>query len=221
MIQQVVKVASDRVQSITVLCDNTYVFILLVYHFIELQLHCSLTMESTSSGRVVIDIGTTARKHEGIVRQPPAAHALSGCDTVAQLWGRRKGTAVKALEADHSLRKFGEVDVCIEVVAEATAFIVACCGSKKRNSVPDVRKDVCATKMGKPKVTTTPNLKVLPPATEAFEQNVRRAHIQTAIWKSAVKSEPPTLDPTKYGWARDEASRSLIPIVSPLRCLKS
>ena len=79
----------------------------------------------------------------------------------------------------------------------------------------DVRKDVWATKMGKPKVTTTPDLKVLPPTTETFEQNVRRAHIQTAIWKSAVESEPPTLNLTKYVWPRDEASRSLIPIMLP------
>ena len=77
MIQQVAKVANDGVESIKVFCDDTGVFILVVYHFTELQLQHSLTMESTSSGRVMIDIGATARKHEGIVRQPPAAHTLS------------------------------------------------------------------------------------------------------------------------------------------------
>ena len=50
---------------------------------------------------------------------------------------------------------------------------------------------------------------------EAKRYNVRRAYIQTAIWKSAVKSEPPTLEPTKYGWSRDVASRLLIPIMLP------
>ena len=50
MIQQVAKVANDGVESIKVLCDDTYVFILLVYHFTELQLQCSLTMETTGSG---------------------------------------------------------------------------------------------------------------------------------------------------------------------------
>ena len=39
----------------------------------------------------------------------------------------------------------------------------------------NIRKDVWATKMVKPKVTTTPDLKFQPPTTEAFEQNVRRA----------------------------------------------
>ena len=132
----------------------------------------------------MIDIGATARKHEGIVRQLPAARSLSRCDTVAQLWGRGKGSDIKALEAGHSLCKLGEVDVCIDkVVAEATVFIAACYGIKERNSMFDVHKDVWPTKMGKPKITTTPDLKVLPPTTEAFEQNVRHAHIQMAIWK--------------------------------------
>ena len=64
MIQQVAKVVNDGVENINVFCDDTYVFILLVYHFAELQLQCSLTKESTSSGRAEIDIGATARKHE-------------------------------------------------------------------------------------------------------------------------------------------------------------
>ena len=47
------------------------------------------------------------------------------------------------------------------------------------------RIDVWLRKMAKPKLSKTPELKSLPPTTEAFEQNVRRAHILTAIWKSA------------------------------------
>ena len=50
---------------------------------------------------------------------------------------------------------------------------------------------------------------------EAKRYNVRRAYIQTAIWKSVVKSEPLTLEPTKYAWSRDVASRSLIPLMLP------
>ena len=79
----------------------------------------------------------------------------------------------------------------------------------------EVRKYVWVTKMAKPKVNTTPALKVLPPTTEAFEQNVRRAHIQTAIWKSAARSSPPAMDATKFGWERDELSRTLVPRMMP------
>jgi len=33
----------------------------------------------------------------------------------------------------------------------------------------------------------------------AFVKNTKRAHIHTAIWKSTLNSEPPTLDPVEIG----------------------
>jgi len=32
-----------------------------------------------------------------------------------------------------------------------------------------------------------------------------------AVWKSAPEPDPPSLDPTKYGWVRDEATKTLTP----------
>ena len=93
--------------------------------------------------------------------------------------------------------------------------MAACYGSKKIESMSDVRIDVWSTKIGRKSLTTAPELKSLPPTTEAFEMNVRRAHIQTAIWKSAGEADPPALDPTLFGWKREEVSRSLVPILLP------
>ena len=55
----------------------------------------------------------------------------------------------------------------------------------------------------------------LPPSTEAFELNVQRAHIQTAIWEEATKPDPPPLDPIKHGWICDDISKSLVPRTLP------
>src|SRR6267154_408167 len=77
----------------------------------------------------------------------------------------------------------------------------------------DVRIDIWSTKMGRKNVTTAPQLKNLPPTTEAFIMNVRRAHIQTAVWKSSANADPPTLDPTLYSWKHDVDSRSLLPML--------
>ena len=60
-------------------------------------------------------------------------------------------------------------------------------------------------------VTKAPELKSLPRTKEAFKENVKRAHIQTAIWKSALESEPPALDPVDFGWERDERTMMLDP----------
>ena len=65
-------------------------------------------------------------------------------------------------------------------------------------------------------ITAAPELKTVPPTTEAFRENVLRAHIQIAIWKSAHDPDPPSLDPTEYGWVRDEATKTLTPRTLPL-----
>lgn len=44
-------------------------------------------MEATSKERNSIDIQAIAHRHKDIAGQLLAGHALSGCDTVAQLWG--------------------------------------------------------------------------------------------------------------------------------------
>ncbi len=77
------------------------------------------------------------------------------------------------------------------------------------------RIEAWSRKMAKPRLSKAPELKTLPPTTEAFEQNVLRAHIQTAIWKSANEPDPPQLNPTECGWTRDEATKSLNPVMVP------
>ena len=49
----------------------------------------------------------------------------------------------------------------------------------------------------------------MPPKDEAFKQNVARAHLQVAIWRVALASDPPVLDPSAYGWSQEEGTTSL------------
>ena len=156
------------------------------------------------------------QKHANIVPQLLAAHGLSGCDTVAQLYGIEKGTVVKKLKAGHGLSHLGNIDASIDdVLAEATAFISACYVSKTKGDLSEVRVEVWSKKMGRKKITSAPELKSIPPTKEAFRENVLRAHIQVAIWKSTLESAPPSLDATKYGWTRDEANKTLTPTTLP------
>ena len=114
----------------------------------------------------------------------------------AQCFGIGKVRAIKWLKNGHCLHKLGEISVNIDdVIPEATEFMAAFYGSKKKESMSDVRIDIWSTKIGRKSLTTAPELKSLPPTTEAFEINVRRAHIQTAIWKSVGEAGPPALDP--------------------------
>lgn len=57
-----------------------------------------------------IDVAASAQKHAEITQLVSAIHSLSGCDTVGQLHGIGKGTAIKSLEAGYRFVKLGNLD---------------------------------------------------------------------------------------------------------------
>jgi hypothetical protein len=215
--QQVIAACQNGSSSIKVVSDDTDVFILLLhYYHTLLPSTCQLLMEGTSSKRSVIDIKATVLKHAKIVPQLMAAHAITGCDTVAYLWGIGKATALKALLAGHKLDQLGQLNVEIdEVVAEATKFVAACYGSKTVENMSKVRFEIWRSKTSKKKITKPPPLKSLPPTSEAFAENVKRAHLQVALWKAASEPDPPDLCLDIHGWMKDEVDKSLTPIMVP------
>ncbi len=60
-----------------------------------------------------------------------------------------------------------------------------------------------------------PKLKTIPPISQSFKENTKRAHFQACIWKAALDEEPPNLDPLKFGWVKDDSSKSLRAIPLP------
>ena len=84
-------------------------------------------MEGPSAERTTIDIGATASEHGQLLSQLPAAHALSGCDTVAQYFGVGKSTVIKVLKSGVELQKLGVLtDDIGDIIEEATTFMAAC-----------------------------------------------------------------------------------------------
>jgi hypothetical protein len=91
IIQQALKCAPEA-RKMTVISDDTDVFVLLLYHYQRTGLSIPIYMESPIKGRTVIDISTSAKKHSRIISDLLLAHALSGCDTVACYYGIGKGS---------------------------------------------------------------------------------------------------------------------------------
>ncbi|KAG0713747.1 hypothetical protein GWK47_015536 [Chionoecetes opilio] len=82
----------------------------------------------------------------------------------------------------------------------------ACYGiTTPTSSMTKIRQKLWAQKTGKS--TAAPKLCSLPPTTEAFEQNVRRAHHQVAHWYSALSGDPPTLAAVEHGWEADDTNK--------------
>ena len=55
-------------------------------------------------------------------------------------------------------------------------------------------------------------LSSLPPTTEAFTENVKRAHLQTWIWRKALDLNPNVPDLTNYGYTKEGKTKSLLPV---------
>ena len=135
-------------------------------------------------------------------------------DTVAQCHGIRKASVLKKVESWLSLSKLGLVDADMrEVIQEATFFISSCYGYPSE-CMTTARIKEWSSKTAKAR-TSAPKLASLPPTTEAFQENVKRAHFQAVQWYAAPYSSAEQLDPAQFGWIRDEKCKSLIPVGIP------
>ena len=88
---------------------------------------------------------------------------------------------------------------------------VLCMYTINSETMSSTRYELRISKTLQRKVTGAPNLESIPPPSEAFEQNVKRAHFQVSVWKAALKKYYPDLVPIVFGWEKDEASQSLMP----------
>ena len=215
--QQMVLNASQPNTGVCVVSDDTDVFVLLLYFYAKCNLTGVVIMESPVKDRATIDIKSTVSANKYIVLDLPAAHALSGSDTTACHYNIGKSTVVNILRTKSvSLSSVGDQTSQFEdVLEEATNFIAACYKMKVDGSdMSSVRQNVWASRVGKAPACA-PKLCALPPTSEAFCENVKRAHLQSCTWKHAVDSDPPRVDPVKFGWIKDERSKTLVPVMLP------
>ena len=127
--------------------------------------------------------------------------------------GNRESKSSSSALPGCKLLQMGNTDMPMdEVLLEATQFVAMCYGCASSESMSATRYEVWIGKTSKRKVAGAPKLKSLPSTSEAFEQNVRRAHFQVSVWKAALEKYPPELATTNFGWEKDEASRSLLPV---------
>ena len=161
---------------ITVVSDDTDVFVLLLHYYLEDGLTLLVTMQSPIKDRIVVDIGKTVEKTPKYYsRNPCCSHPFWLWHCCMLLW-HWENTVLKV--------SFGPyIDAPLPAVIEqATLFMTACYG-QKCDTMSNARLTAWAAKTGKGQVST-PRLCSLPPTTEAFVENVKRAHHQASIWRS-------------------------------------
>jgi hypothetical protein len=71
--------------------------------------------------------------------------------------------------------------------------------------------------MGRKNAASVPRLKNLQPTTDAFIENVKRAHFQACIWRSVLTGKAPDMDSLENSWETDDSFNGLIPVTLPLQ----
>ena len=185
IVNQLVDLAGKGVNNIRVVCDDTDVFILMLYFHCGKNLNCGVIMESPVPGRKVVDIKATANKHRTITDHLPGVHALSGCDTTSYLYGIGNATVLKVLMQGKTVQLLGMADTNMDdVVSEATSFISRCYSAESDRKMLQQQYEVWLAIIAKANICTAPKLKSLPPTAEAFVQHINqttRHHYQTMI----------------------------------------
>lgn len=97
-----------------------------------------------------------------------------------------------------------------DVIKEATLFI-SDCYEFHQESMTKFRIMPWYTQKTKARKTAPP-LQFLSLTDESFKKNVKRAHLQAIVWYATMEANPP-VDPTLYGWRRDELYKDSYPSV--------
>ena len=216
IIQQTFMAVEQGAEYLSVMADDTDVYILLLHYYNQKELHIPMFMESPVHVRQTIDIRATAKEHANILPNLLAVHGLSRCDTVASCYGIGKIKILKTpKQGNHSLMCLGDSNAnWPDVVKQATSFMLACYGVPKLDSMTQARANLWKTKVGR-RSSTMPKLCSLPPTDLAFMENLKRAHFQRCIWKHALDLNVPDLNPVQYGWTKDKAVERLAAVHVP------
>ncbi len=97
---------------------------------------------------------------------------------------------------DVGLEILGERTVSLEdTISVGHKFVgVLYKGKQPHTSMNQLRHTIFMSKRD------TPKIKTLAPTDAALNEYVKRAHLQTMIWKAADQTEPPNVNIGQYGW---------------------
>lgn len=172
-------------------------------------------MVPTRTSRSAVNIGATAKEHEGIAKYLLPMHTLTRCETVSTLYGIGKVKGVKALRQGNLPPLLGDRDANLDdLEAKAISLIASCYGSKTTSSMSDVRFNIWQHKTARGKSESF-KLASLPQTSAAFRLHVQRAHYQALLWTSALNSDQPEMNPTDFGWEAGPANQILLPVPLP------
>ena len=135
------KAAASSAETVRIVCDDTDMFVLLVYWTWRKTIRKNIQMEKWDG--MVLDIHATVVKLGDKCGQLPGMHALSGYHPVSYPYGKGKTSALKVLmnnDIDGLQDVLGEPDISQgQLKSTAGAFFLALYGQKKTDSLNSAR----------------------------------------------------------------------------------
>ena len=224
IVQQVFAAVNDGSDTVTVICDDTDVFVLLTYFVHKHAISSTILMEATHNERTIVDINATVEKYSQFIPSLLALHALTGCDTVPKYYGIGKKKAFNALVKNElSLANIGDIERTVdEILPVVGEFIALCYGVKskkiRKQNMSSIRYHLWNKKTKSSKISTAPKLCSLPPTHEVFVENLKRGVSQCILWENSLLQDPPNIDFCEYGYYKDTLNRVLRPVMFPDGC---
>ena len=146
---------------------------------------------------------------ENVIDQLPAAHCLTGCDTVAKV-GTKNAMMKVLMEEDQLLTNFGREQLDDDMISDAEKFLVRVLASKKAKECTTF-DELRAKKYFHDKKKRIVDL---PCTSQAIKQNIKRAFLQTKLSIDApYLNQLDFLDPADYGFQLNLMMMSLDPIM--------
>ena len=193
--------AASSAGMVRIVCDDTDVFVLVVYWTWRKTIGKNIQMEKWDG--TVLDIRATVDTLGDKCGQLPGMHALSGCDIVSYRYGKGKKSALKVLmnnDIDDLQYVLEKPEISQGQLKTTTgASFLALYAQKKADSLNTARYQMCMSRK-KP-----PPLKKLPPTDSNLKSHMLRAHLQMMLLKAADQRHPP-LDARRdihrfgFGW---------------------
>ena len=133
---------------------------------------------------------------------------------MAPYHGVGKTSIVKKLRIRKELKLLGNSEACMDEVVNETATLISSCYGFERNNMTDCRINSWYQKISKPRnllhFTETNHLRM-----KHLEKMYTMPILPMATWYLTMNPHPPNLDPTFYGWVRDEINKILYPVGIP------
>ena len=166
--------------------------------------------------RAFIDIKATATKHPVLARYVLQFHGLTGDDQIPALFNVGKKKALNTLTCytnespkgksktgffnPEILGPVGDINADVnDILAAGSQFLIGCYGKNYAKSCSTMTE--ARIKVWRKKIQTGPvKLRYIPPTNESSGENIKRAHLQVAHWKTAITGVPPKLDPNAWGY---------------------